>query len=116
MKIAKLISLLSVMILTAALAQAQVAVDPDNDSCWDSISSLRACRQVEAQRAAAQAQQCTSFPEYQCTPEQPVAQPRVESKNSKKQDVKGAADEVHAHAGANAAIVDYAPDQQPDQP
>ena len=112
MKIAKLISLLSVMILTAALAQAQIAVDPNNDSCWDSISSLRACQQVEAQRAAAQAQQCTSFPEYQCTPEQPVAQPRVESKNSKKQDVKGAVNTVHAKAGSNAAMVDYAPSQR----
>jgi len=113
MKIAKLISLLSVMILTAALAQAQLAVDPANDSCWDSLSSLRACQQVEVQRAAAQAQQCTSFPEYQCTPEQSVAQPRVESKkDSKKQDVKGAVNGLHAHAGSNAAMVDYAPVQR----
>ena len=112
MKIAKLISLLSVMILTAALAQAQIAVDPNNDSCWDSVSSLRACQQVEVQRAAAQAQQCTSFPEYQCTPEQPVAQPRVESKKSKKQDVKAAVNGLHANAGSNAATVDYAPAQR----
>jgi hypothetical protein len=112
MKIAKLISLLSVMILTAALAQAQIAVDPANDSCWDSLSSVRACQQVEVQRAAAQAQQCTSFPEYQCTPEQSVARPRVETKNSKKQDVKGAVNGLHAHAGSNAALVDYAPVQR----
>lgn len=104
MKIARLISLLSSMVLTAALAQAQIAVDPNNDSCWDSLTSLRACQTLEVERAAAQAQQCTSFPEYQCTPDTATVAAPVEAKKTKKSDVMGAASGFQPHTDDQVVV------------
>ena len=111
MKTTKIAFLASVILLVAAFAQAQIAVDPNNDSCWDSVSSLRACQQLAVERAAAQAQQCTSFPEYQCAPEQGATQTRTEAKKPKKQNVKGVSD--GSRAGDDAVMaVDYAARQR----
>jgi len=104
MKLAKIASLLSMIVLFAGLAQAQIAVDPNNDSCWNSLTSLRACQKVEVERAAIQAQQCTSFPEYQCTPDTSTVAPPVEVKKTKKSDVMGAAKGFQPHTDDQVVV------------
>ena len=76
MKIAKLLALMALVVLTASLASAQIIVNPNDDACWQDISSLRACQAAQVRLAEEQAQRCTSFPEYQCAPdEQTVTTP-----------------------------------------
>ena len=76
MKIAKLLSLFALVVMTASLATAQIMVNANDDGCWQDISALRACQATQQRLAESQAQQCTSFPEYQCTPEeQPATAP-----------------------------------------
>src|SRR5579884_3498672 len=104
MKLAKIASLLSMIVLFAGLAQAQIVVDPNSDSCWDSLTSLRACQKVEVERAAIQAQQCTSFPEYQCTSDTSTAAAPVEAKKTKKNDVMGAATGFQPHSDEQVVV------------
>src|SRR5690348_8065647 len=89
MKIAKLFSLFALLLLAASLASAQVTVDPNNDSCWQEISSLRACQAAQLRLQESQVQRCTSFPEYQCAPEeQPATAPtKMQGLKSKGNDV-----------------------------
>ncbi len=84
MKIAKLLSLLALILITASLVSAQGAVDVNDDSCWQSLSSLRACQIAQQQLVTAQAERCTSFPEYQCTPEPESIRLNVEAKKARK--------------------------------
>lgn len=57
---------LLVLASVAALAAENSLPDPQDESCWSSLSALHAC-QVQAQELAqANAQNCTSYPEYQC--------------------------------------------------
>ena len=76
MKIVKLLALMALVVLTASLASAQIAVNPNDDGCWQDLSALRACQAAQVRLAEEQAQRCTSFPEYQCAPdEQPATTP-----------------------------------------
>lgn len=115
MKFAKLFSLAALVLLTASLASAQIAVNPNDDACWQSLSSLRACQTVQLERAASQAERCTSFPEYQCAPEPEAATKHSQAKETKSEK-KGPATGVTAFQthvprttdskeGSNAAVI-----------
>ena len=57
------------LLLSAAVLPAQSTLpDANNDSCWQSLSSLHACQLAQQQRETDYAQRCTSYPEYQCLP------------------------------------------------
>ena len=64
MKLASLILLLFVSV--ASLAAQNTLPDPHNDNCWSSLSALRACQLQAETQAQEHAQNCTSYPEYQC--------------------------------------------------
>lgn len=65
---AQRILLLGILItLAASVMQAQNSLpDPHNDSCWSSLSALRACQLQADQQAQDYQYRCTSYPEYQC--------------------------------------------------
>ena len=67
MKITPVVMLLLVSALS--LSAQSTLPDPHNDSCWSSLSSLRACQLQVEQEQQDYAQRCTSYPEYQCIPE-----------------------------------------------
>lgn len=54
------------LISVASLPAQNALPDPHNDSCWSSLSALQACQIQAYDQAQAQAQNCTSYPEYQC--------------------------------------------------
>jgi hypothetical protein len=60
---------LGVLLVSSAAAQSTLP-NPHDDSCWSSLSALRGCQVQaydEAQEQAQQhAQNCTSYPEFQC--------------------------------------------------
>lgn len=57
----------TLLLLAVANLPAQNALpDPHNDSCWSSVSALRACQIQSEDQAQARTQNCTSYPEYQC--------------------------------------------------
>lgn len=69
MKIKTLVITGILLLMSAVALPAQNTLpDANNDSCWQSLSSLRACQLAEQQREADYAQRCTSYPEYQCIP------------------------------------------------
>ena len=57
--------LLGILLMGSAVAQNSLP-NPHDDSCWSSLSALRGCQTQAYDRAQAQAQNCTSYPEYQC--------------------------------------------------
>jgi hypothetical protein len=50
----------------ASLSAQSALPNPHDDSCWSSLSALRACQTQAYDQAQAYAQNCTSYPEYQC--------------------------------------------------
>ena len=57
--------LLGILLMGSATAQ-NALPNPHDDSCWSSLSALRACQLQAYDQAQAYAQNCTSYPEYQC--------------------------------------------------
>jgi hypothetical protein len=57
--------LLGILLMGSAAAQSSLP-NPHDDSCWSSLSALRACQTQAYDQAQAYAQNCTSYPEYQC--------------------------------------------------
>ncbi len=55
-----------VLLSVASLPAQNALPDPHDDSCWSSLSALQACQIRADDEAQAQAQNCTSYPEYQC--------------------------------------------------
>jgi hypothetical protein len=110
------ISLAAAMFLLAAsslFAQNNLP-DPDDSDCWQSLTALHQCAQLQQDRAASQAQRCTSYPEYQCEPE--PEQPRqmahvVRLQKQKAKDVKaaGARQTPGNSAGRDAVVLDLNP-------
>jgi hypothetical protein len=112
------ISLAGAMFLLAAsslLAQNNLP-DPDDSACWQSLTALHQCAQLQQDRAASQAQRCTSYPEYQCEPES--EQPRhmahaVRLQKQKAKDIKTVGAQSHQapgnSAGRDAVVVDLNP-------
>jgi hypothetical protein len=69
------ILLTALLLLTVSAASAQSSLpDPNDAACWQSLDSLHDCAQAQQDRAMAQAERCTSYPEYQCEPESAQAQ------------------------------------------
>lgn len=92
MRIPQTIVLMMVIFAALATANAQnVLPDEQNQACWQDLNSLRQCVATQQQKLADQAERCTSYPEYQCAPENAavptnkVTQPKV---RAKKQDLK----------------------------
>lgn len=50
----------------ATLSAQNSLPNPHDDSCWSSLSALRACQTQAYDQTQAYAQNCTSYPEYQC--------------------------------------------------
>jgi hypothetical protein len=69
MKLRTLIAIGTLLLLSAAALAAQNSLpNPNDSSCWESLSALRACQMEQYNRAMDQAERCTSYPEYQCLP------------------------------------------------
>jgi hypothetical protein len=57
------------LVAASSLSAQNNLADPNDSVCWQSLEALHNCAQVQNDRAMAQAQRCTSYPEYQCEPE-----------------------------------------------
>ena len=67
MKIQNLLLTAILLVISVASLSAQNTLpNPHDDSCWSSLSALRACQIQAYDQAQAHAQDCTSYPEYQC--------------------------------------------------
>lgn len=76
MKLLKLFSIAALLFLAVSTVSAQNNLpSPNDDACWQSLDALHNCVQAQNDRAMAQAERCTSYPEYQCEPES--AQPQI---------------------------------------
>ena len=111
-------------LLTAALllvaasslyAQNNLA-DPNDSACWQSLEALHNCAQVQNDRAMAQAQRCTSYPEYQCEPEAEQPQQTVHAARIQKSKTKvGSAAAVQSNqtpsdsSGSDAVVINMSP-------
>ena len=82
MKLQTFISIGTLLLLSAAALTAQNSLpNPNDSSCWESLPALRACQMEQYNRAMDQAERCTSYPEYQCTP---AAEPSAASEEMAK--------------------------------
>jgi|SRR5579862_1010386 len=67
MKIQNFVMTALLLVVTAVTLPAQNTLPTANDnSCWSSLSALRACQLQTEERAQAYAERCSSYPEYQC--------------------------------------------------
>ncbi len=57
---------LLLLVSVGSLSATNSLPNPHDDSCWSSLSALRACQIQADDQAKTQAQDCTSYPEYQC--------------------------------------------------
>ncbi len=57
---------LLLLVPVATLSAQNSLPNPHDDSCWSSLSALRACQVQAYDEAQAYQQNCTSYPEYQC--------------------------------------------------
>jgi CHAD domain-containing protein len=112
--------LTAVLLLVAAssLSSAQNNLaDPTDTACWQSLETLHNCAQVQNDRAMAQAERCTSYPEYQCEPESEQPQQVMHEARLQKQKKSkvGSAAAVQSHqtpannSGSDAVIVNISP-------
>jgi Family of unknown function (DUF6520) len=70
MKFLKFLLPAAFLLLAISSLAAQTDLPNANDSaCWTSLTALHNCVQAQQERAMAQAESCTSYPEYQCNPE-----------------------------------------------
>jgi hypothetical protein len=75
MKLLTVLITATFMLLAVSSLSAQNNLPDSNDAaCWQSLDALHDCAQAQQDRAMAQADRCTSYPEYQCEPES--AQPQ----------------------------------------
>jgi hypothetical protein len=75
MKLLKILTIAGLLLMAASTLSAQNSLpDPNDNSCWQSLDALHACAQAQNDRALAQAERCTSYPEYQCESEPQSAQ------------------------------------------
>jgi hypothetical protein len=92
MKLAKLFSIVGLLLIATSSLSAQTNLPDANDSaCWQSLTALQQCVQAQQDRAMAQAERCTSYPEYQCQPEpeQPRHKQEAQLQNNKKKTDNG---------------------------
>lgn len=118
MKLLKILTIASLLLVAASTLSAQNSLpDPNDSACWQSLDALHACSQVQNDRALAQAERCTSYPEYQCEPVSEQPQPTVQEARLQKQKKAkhGSAAAVQSHqtpdnsSGSDAVIVNMSP-------
>jgi hypothetical protein len=119
MKLIRILSIAAFLLLPASsslFAQNNLP-DPNDSACWQSLEALHNCAQVQNDRAMAQAQRCTSYPEYQCEPEaeQPQQTARVARLQKQRTKVDSAATAVQSHqtpgnsSGSDAVVIEMSP-------
>ena len=89
-----------VLACSATLAAKSSLPNAHDDSCWASLSALRAC-QIQAQHQAQEdAQSCTSYPEYECfdyyQPQQTT--PKTATKSAKRRRAREAGEATEKEA------------------
>jgi hypothetical protein len=85
-KLLKFLSPAALLLLAASSLFAQTNMpDPNDSACWQSLAALHSCVQAENDRAMAQAERCTSYPEYQCQPEPEQPRHKQEAQLQKRQ-------------------------------
>ena len=98
------VTLLAMVLLGSATAlSAQNSLpNPNDDSCWSSLSALHACQLQAYDKAEEQAQEhaqnCTSYPEFQCND---YYQPKAQASKA----AAKASSKRHANAAPTAAAV-----------
>jgi hypothetical protein len=112
MKLLKISLSAALFLLAASTLFAQNNLpDPNDSACWQSLSALHQCAQVQQDRAISQAERCTSYPEYQCQSESEQPQPMARVARLQKQKTKdGSAVAQQSHqtpsnSGENHAVV-----------
>ena len=119
MKLIRILSIAAFLLVAASsslFAQNNLP-DPNDSACWQSLDALHNCAQVQNDRAMAQAQRCTSYPEYQCEAEaeQPQQTARAARLQKQKTKVDSAATTVHSHqtpgnsSGSDAVVIEMSP-------
>jgi len=116
MKLLKLLSIAALLLLAVSTVSAQNNLpDPNDSACWQSLEALHNCAQMQNDRAMAQAERCTSYPEYQCEPESEQPQ-MVHAAHVQKQKSKaGSATAAQSHqtpansSGGDAVVINMSP-------
>ena len=91
MKLFTILFTATLLLLAASAVSAQNSLPDTNDAaCWQSLDALHDCAQAQQDRAMAQAERCTSYPEYQCEPESTQRQ-RVTAQEARLQTQKSKA-------------------------
>jgi hypothetical protein len=98
MKLLKFLSLPALLLTTSLLFAQSSLPDPDDSACWQSLAALHNCVQAQQDRAMAQAERCTSYPEYQCQPE-----PQENTQQARVKKQKSITTTAKAKASANAS-------------
>jgi hypothetical protein len=98
-------AVLFVIILSLPSSAQNNLADPNDSACWQSVEALHNCAQVQNDRAIAQAERCTSYPEYQCEaepdqPQQTASVARVHKQHSKA--ASASAVKSHPAQGSNS--------------
>jgi len=116
MKLLKMFSIAALLLLAVSTVSAQNNLpDPNDSACWQSLEALHNCAQMQNDRAMAQAERCTSYPEYQCEPESEQPQ-MVHAAHVQKQKSKaGSATAAQSHqtpansSGGDAVVINMSP-------
>jgi hypothetical protein len=116
-KLFKILSIAALLLIAASSLSAQNNLaDPNDSACWQSLDALHACAQVQYDREMAQAQRCTSYPEYQCEPESEQPQQYVHAARHQKEKAKaGSASALQSHqtsrdsSGSDAVVIVMSP-------
>lgn len=92
MKLLTILITATLLMLASSSVFAQNSLpDPNDAACWQSLDALHNCAQAQQDRAMAQAERCTSYPEYQCEPESaPPQQVTAQEERLRKQQKKAA--------------------------
>jgi hypothetical protein len=86
MKLLRFLSPAALLLVAVLSLSAQTNMpDPNDSACWQSLEALHSCVQAQNDRAMAQAERCTSYPEYQCQPAPEQSGQKQEAKLQKKQ-------------------------------
>lgn len=85
MKLQKFVLIGVLLLVSAATLAAQNSLpDAHNDACWSSLAALRGCQLQAEAKADDYARRCTSYPEYQCLPEDIPLSAKTAKKHSAK--------------------------------
>ena len=113
MKLQNVVLIGLLLLVPVATLSAQNSVpNPNDDSCWSSLSALRACQLQAYNQAQDYAQRCTSYPEYQCfdyyQPQQKASKTATKANSNSGSTVpanaagsQAATDSITATSGAN---------------